>query len=286
MLGNDLVEMNEMDKIVEAFNADDTEALMEASGQGSSKSSGQVGLPRLNINYDAETEDGKSLPRGSWKMYLDGRFIYAEEVTVRPILRTFEYSVWDQESGTFSSKSVQKPTLSGMFPDTQGGNKCGRLTREEEDRLPKDDIAYLNSRAVVCNQVLYGKISGNFKDVDGNEVAISDQPVVAYFKRSGFKPINDFIGSLTKQKKLMQKCEVKLSTHRHKNGSVTFWTPVPTLSGEADITEEDKQLMAMFAETVKGHNESVMNQHREAAKLIADDDDIDLAADFDNVNAA
>jgi len=286
MLGNDLVEMNEMDKIVEAFNADDTEALMEASGQGSSKSSGQVGLPRLNINYDAETEDGKSLPRGSWKMYLDGRFIYAEEVTVRPILRTFEYSVWDQESGTFSSKSVQKPTLSGMFPDTQGGNKCGRLTREEEDRLPKDDIAYLNSRAVVCNQVLYGKISGTFKDVDGNEVVISDQPVVAYFKRSGFKPINDFIGSLTKQKKLMQKCEVKLSTHRHKNGSVTFWTPVPTLSGEADITEEDKQLMAMFAETVKGHNESVMNQHREAAKLIADDDDIDLAADFDNVNAA
>jgi len=286
MLGNDLVEMNEMDKIVEAFNADDTEALMEASGQGSSKSSGQVGLPRLNINYDAETEDGKSLPRGSWKMYLDGRFIYAEEVTVRPILRTFEYSVWDQESGTFSSKSVQKPTLSGMFPDTQGGNKCGRLTREEEDRLAKDDIAYLNSRAVVCNQVLYGKISGTFKDVDGNEVAISDQPVVAYFKRSGFKPINDFIGSLTKQKKLMQKCEVKLSTHRHKNGSVTFWTPVPTLSGEADITEEDKQLAAMFVDTVKGHNESVMNQYREALKLVADEDDIDLAADFDNANAA
>jgi len=259
--------------------------LMEASGQGGNNNR-QVGLPRININYDTETEDGKTLPRGAWKMYLDGRFIYAEKVTFRPILRTFEYSVWDQESGTFSSKSVQKPTLSGMFPDTTGGNKCGRLTREEEDRLPKDDIAYLNSRAVVCNQVIYGKISGDFKTADGTDVKIEDQPVVAYFKRSGFKPISDFIGGLSKQKKLMQKCEISLTTHRHKNGSVTFWTPVPALEKEVDITDQDKELMGLFAETVKGHNENVMNQHREAVKLFADDDDIDLAADFEDANAA
>ena len=283
--GTEVMNMDDMDAIVSAFNNDDAEALMEASGQGGNTNR-QVGLPRLNINYDAETEDGKSLPRGSWKMYLDGRFIYADKVTVRPILRTFEYSVWDQESGTFSSKSVQKPTLSGMFPDTTGGNKCGRLTREEEDRLAKDDIAYLNSRAVVCNQVLYGKISGDFKTADGTEVKLEDQPVVAYFKRSGFKPINDFIGGLSKQKKLMQKCEISLTTHRHKNGSVTFWTPVPALEKEVDITDQDKGLMAMFAETVKGHNENVMNQHREAAKLLADDDDIDLAADFEDADAA
>lgn len=283
--GTDVMNIDDMDAIVSAFNNDDAEALMEASGQGGN-SNRQVGLPRININYDTETEDGKTLPRGAWKMYLDGRFIYAEKVTFRPILRTYEYSVWDQESGTFSSKSVQKPTLSGMFPDTTGGNKCGRLTREEEDRLPKDDIAYLNSRAVVCNQVLYGKISGDFKTADGTDVKIEDQPVVAYFKRSGFKPISDFIGGLSKQKKLMQKCEISLTTHRHKNGSVTFWTPVPALEKEVDITDQDKELMGLFAETVKGHNENVMNQHREAVKLLADDDDIDLAADFEDANAA
>ena len=42
----------------------------------------------------------------------------------------------------------------------------------------------------------------------------------------------------------------------------------------------------MFGDTVKGHNESVMNQYREAIKSIADDDDIDLAAAFDDANAA
>jgi hypothetical protein len=277
--------MDDMDAIVNAFNNDDMETFMEASGQGGN-SNRQVGLPRLNINYDAETEDGRTLPRGAWKMYLDGRFIYAEKVNVRFILRTFEYSLWDQETGTFSSKSVQKPTMSGMFPSTDGINKAGRLTREEEDKLDKDDPAYLRSRAVACNQVIYGKVSGAFKDADGNEVAISEQPVVSYFKRSGFIPVNDFINGLTQQKKLMQKCDISLSTHRHKNGSVTFWTPVPAFVGEVSITQEDKDLMTMFAETVKGHNESVMNQYREAVKLIADDDDIDLAADFNDANAA
>lgn len=285
MIGTDVMNMDDMDAIVNAFNNDDMETFMEASGQGGN-SNRQVGLPRLNINYDAETEDGQTLPRGAWKMYLDGRFIYAEEVKVRFILRTFEYSLWDQETGTFSSKSVQKPTLSGMFPSTDGINKAGRLTREEEEALSKDDPAYLRSRAVVCNQVIFGKISGDFRTADGTEVKVEDQPVVAYFKRSGFKPIGDFISNLAKQKKLMQKCVISLKTHRHKNGSVTFWTPVPVLVDEVSITQEDKDLMAMFADTVKGHNESVMNQYREAVKLIADDDDIDLAADFDDANAA
>ena len=62
---------------------------------------------------------------------------------------------------------------------------------------------------------------------------------------------------------------------------------MPTLKGVVDtISDEDKGLMSKFVDTVKGHNENVMNQHREAAKLLADDDDIDLAADFDNANAA
>ena len=38
--------------------------------------------------------------------------------------------------------------------------------------------------------------------------------------------------------------------------------------------------MATFVDTVKGHNESVMNQHREAVKLIADDDDYRSSSGF------
>jgi len=284
--GTELTTMNSMDAIVAAMNADNDEALMAASGQNV-KQTGQKGLPRININYDAETDDGKSLPRGSWKIYFDGRFIYADEVIIRPLLRTYEYSVWDQETNSFSSRSVQDNVLSGKFPDTAGGYKCGRLSREEEERLDRDDPAYLASRASACNQVLYSKVSGTFKDADGNEVVLEEEPVVAYFKRSGFIPMNDFINNLGKQSKVMQKTSILLKTSRQKKGSVTYWVPSPTLHSTIDsLSDDDKELGAKFVETVKASNAAVMQQYKEAVKLLADDNDLDLAADFDNANAA
>jgi len=278
---NELLDTStELDNIANAFSSGDIESLMELSGQ--SEKQAQSGLSRMNINYSEETEDGKLLSRGFWKMYKDGQYLYAESVEFRPLLRTYEWSVWDQETGTFSSKSVQKPTLKGSFPDSTGGDKCGRLSRDEEESLSSDDPRVLQSRAAVCNQVIYGTVSGTFKvgHQDGEEVTLDNSPVVSYFKKSGFRPIREFIESLTKQKKIMQHCVIKLNTDRKKNGGIVYWVPVPTLAGEAPITEDDKNLMKMFTETVKGHNENIMNQYREVSKMLMDQEDIDLADDF------
>ena len=279
MESNEITIGNEMDKLVSAFNDDDTATFMELTGQA--KATSNVGLPRLNINYDTETDDGITLTRGSWKMFLDGEFIYAKNVLIRPILRTFEWSVYDMEQGTFSCKSVQKPTLAGQFPDTLAGNKCGRLSAKEEEILSDDDPLKIKSRSAVCNQVIYGQITGDFKKATGEKMAIKDRPFVSYFKRSGFKPIRDFIDSLTRQKKIMQKVVIKLTTARMKTGSVTYYIPVPTLHKTVEVSDADKALMKDFAETVKGHNENVLNQHREALKLISPSEEQDLSADFD-----
>ena len=275
---------NELDSIVAAFNSDDAKALMAVSGQQAQQSNKQTGLPRLNINYDMETEDGTSLTRGDWKVFIEGKFLYASTVTLRPILRMFEYSLWDADEGAFKCKSEQKPMLTTTFKDTEGGNKCGRLTRAEEETASEEEL--MRSRAVVCNKVIYGQISGTFNDAQGNEHKLDSHPVVAYFKRSGFKPIGDFIEGLTRQDKLMQRCNIRLETSRQKKGSVTYWIPSPTLEGEVDITEREKELMGMFAETVKSHNNYVETKYREASKMNIDSDDFDLADDFADVNAA
>lgn len=289
MDGNELMEVEDFGAMATAFRNDDVDSLMQMTGQGTVQKE-KVGLPRLNINYDAETEDGRSLTRGIWKMYFEGRFIYAPKVTVRPLLRTFEYSMWDAElnegRGGFAAKSVQKTSFGGSFPDSSGGNKCGRLTRDEENALEKDDPVYINSRAVVCNQVIYGRISGEFTDADGEVVTVTDEPMVAYFKRSGFKPVADFIDSLTKKNKLMAQCEMKLSTAKNKKGSVIYWTPVAQPGETVQISDSDKDLFGMFADTVKGHNDSVMKDHREAIKSMSSDDDVDLAAEFGDADAA
>ena len=283
MLGTNLAALDDVDKLVQAFEAGDDQALMEATGQ-STGGNRQVGLPRININYDAEDEDGKPLTRGEWKMMYEGKMVYAPSVDIQILLRTYEYSVWDQETGSFSNKSVQKTLLSGDFPDSLGGNKCGRLTRDQEDALSKDDPAYLHSRSVVCNQVIYGKLTGDFVDADGNSFQIKDQPIISYFKRSGFKPVADFIDTLNKQKKVMQKCIANFSTQKNKKGSVTYWTPAVSFAKTTDIKEADKDLMRMFGDTVKAHNETITNQYREAVKLVVTNDESDLASDFVDVH--
>ena len=284
MLGTNVAALDDVDKLVQAFESGDDQALMDASGQ-STGGNRQVGLPRININYDAEDDEGKPLTRGEWKMMYEGKMIYAPSVDIQILLRTYEYSVWDQETNSFSCKSVQKTVLSGDFPDSLGGNKCGRLTREQEDALSKDDPSYLHSRSVVCNQVIYGKITGDFVDADGNGVQVVDQPIISYFKRSGFKPVADFIDTLNKQKKVMQKSVANFSTGKNKKGSVTYWIPVVNFAKAVEIKEEDKELMRMFGDTVKAHNETVTNQYREAVKLVATDDESDLASDFVDVHA-
>ena len=269
----------EIDNIVGSFSNDDIESLMSLTGQSTVSKSNQ-GLSRLNINYDVETEDGQTLTRGDWKMMYEGEMVYAKSVAIRPILRTYEWSVFDQELGNFSCKSVQKPTMSGDFPDTEGGNKCGRLSAQEEEKLSDDDPVKLRSRTAVCNQVLYCVISGDFLKANKEPVKIKSHPVVAYFKKSGFVPMKNFIESLTKQKKIMQKCWINMATAKQKRGSVTYWTPVPTLKSETDITDEDKELMKKFAETVKAANQSVLEQSRDASKLQIVEADENLANDF------
>jgi len=243
-----------------------------------------MGLPRLGINYDQETDDGNPLVRGDWKIFVGGEFLYSPEVKIQALMRMFEYSMWDAEAndgrGGFSCKSVQKPKFDGTFPDTEGGNKCGRLTRQEEEQLDQQDPAYLKSRAVICNQVIYGTISGTFKNGAGNEVTLEKKPMIAYFKKSGFKPIADFINGLDRQDKLMAHCEINLRTHKNKKGSVVYWTPVPTLAGVVGLDNDDKQLVVKFDQTIRGHNEAVLREFKEAQKQMLSEDDSDLASDF------
>jgi len=288
MDGTQIQEMySEMDALVAALQNDNTEELKKLTGQGEGGGD-RVGLPRLGINYDQETEDGNPLVRGHWKIMVDGEFLYAPEVKIQSLMRMFEYSMWDAEAnegrGGFSCKSVQKPSFGGTFPDTEGGNKCGRLTREEEEKLSDQDPAYLKSRAVICNQVIYGTISGTFKDGAGNEVKIDKKPMIAYFKKSGFKPIADFINGLGRQDKVMAHCEITLRTHKNKKGSVTYWTPVPTLSGTVGLSEDDKHLVVKFDQTIRAHNDSVLREFKEAQKLLLSEDDSDLASDFANAS--
>jgi len=268
---------NAFDGMLEAVKSGNTEDLMKLTGQGDDDTPKQ-GLSRMNINYTDETDEGIPLKKGVWKVYYEGEFVYADKVDFRPLMRTYEWSVWDQEQGKFSSRSVQAPSLEFQFPDSTGGFKCGRLTKSEEEQLGEDHALTLASRLATCNQVFYAVISLEGKTADGTEVSIKDYPVMTYFKKSGFRPAREAIQKL--DKKPMQEVVFELTTKRNKQGSVVYYTPVFTRKDEVSIDDATFEMISMFKETIKASNNNILDQHKEALKAKASEEEVDLAADF------
>jgi len=282
-MANDLANLDNLnlDKL-------DDNALMALTGQGNQANTDSgSGLARLSINYETENDEGVALPRGQWRLMIDGRYVYAEKLKLRPFSRMFTYSLFDGDEGKFVSQTIQTASLGDRFPDSAGGEKCGRLTRDEEAKLGETDPRVLVSREVVCNQVVYATVSGTFLTANKEEVVLENEPVVAYFKKSGFRPVREALDNLTRQKLLMQKAVFELGTKRNKMGSVTFWTPTfAQVDYLKDLTKEDMELVKKFLETVKGYNDSILNKFREAQKLVADSADVSLEAELEDADAA
>ena len=268
---------NPFDNMLEAVKSGDRAEMMRLTGQADEDQPKQ-GLSRLNINYETDTDEGHSLKKGTWKVYYDGEFVYADSVEFRPLVRTFEWSVWDQEEGKFSNRSIQAPSLDYQFPDISGGNKCGRLTKSDEEQLGEDHPQTLASRLATCNQVFYAVITMKGKTAEGKDVEIKDYPVVTYFKRSGFRPAREAIQKLGNTP--MNEVVFELTTKRHKMGSVTYFTPVFTQAKSVRLDGPTTEMLTMFLETIKASNANILDQHKEAAKAKANEEEVDLAADF------
>lgn len=265
--------------VLDVLKSGDREALMALTGQAGADEKPKTGLSRLNINYDTDDDEGNTLKKGSWKIYHDGEFVYSDKVNFRTMVRYYEWSVYDPDEGKFSCRSTQEPKLEHQFPDTSGGNKCGRLSKSEEEQLGEDHPKTLASRLATCNQVFYAIVSMDGKTADGREVKIEKLPIVTYFKRSGFRPAREAIERIP-DGTVMQEQEFELTTKRHKSGSVTYFTPVFTPTNTVKMTDEDVELTGMFIQTVGASNHKIIEQHKEALKAKSSEQEIDLAADF------
>ena len=153
-MGTDLDLVSEFDVNV----GDDKASLIAMLGQDGLAESKGDSLASLRINYDADTEDGHTLKRGSWKVYNGTEMVYADSAFIVPMMRTYEYSVFDTEEQTFACKSVQRKKMSDAFPDKSGTMKCGRMSRTEEENLSEDDPRLLLSKSVTSHIILYGKL--------------------------------------------------------------------------------------------------------------------------------
>ena len=241
--------------------------MMKFTGQAD-EGQEEVGLPRLSINHSSEDDEGNALPRG----YLAVRnpktseVVFGETAILRPFIRLFMYSAWDNEAEAFGSQTVQLNTLNGVFYDSTGGERCGRLAKAEMDKLDANSPEYAVQKNVKCNQVIYGIAAANGINAKGEKASIQNIPVVWYVKGVSFIPVSNFIRSLNKQKKPMWETVMRLTTAKNKKGANTFYGAIVQHEGNAQFTADDKALMEFFFKGIKGFNDSILKKYRDVIK--------------------
>jgi len=243
-----------------------TEDMMRLTGQLDHTVT-KASISRLAINHATEDFDGNALPRGHFSLTTPPEGpVYGEKATMRVFMRTYSYFVWDNEAGAFSCQTVQAPSFSSDFYDTEGGLKCGKLDYKTIEALPKDSPEWAVQKSIKCSQNLYGLVSfENAVNKDGSKAVVKDVPCIWYAKGANFSPVADCLKSLSRQKQPMWLMDLGLTSVKKKKGGNIYFHAELTPQKPVAWAEEDDARMRSFMEYVKGYNDNVMKTYHSAA---------------------
>ena len=242
--------------------------LKKLIGQSGDTSTGG-GTPRLSINHSTEDDDGNQIPRGFYMIRnSEGKSIFAPKVMYRPFVRTFMYSVWDNDSNSFGSQTIQSRSMNDLFYDSTGGLKCGKLAPDVLKTLDEHSPDAVLQKGIKCVQVLYGLVSiPEGQDATGSPATIKDVPFVWYVRGSSFMRISDWIKTIEAQRKLMPTATAELSTVKGKRGGNIYYGANAKTVGFGKFSKEDQAQLLQFFESINSFNNGIMESHRTNKKL-------------------
>ena len=242
-----------------------TEDMMKLTGQ-LDHSTTKATISRLAINHATEDFDGNALPRGHFSLTTPPEGpVYGQKATIRVFMRTYSYFVWDNEAGAFSCQTVQAPSFSNDFYDTEGGLKCGKLDYTTMEALPKDSPEWVVQKSIKCSQNLYGLVSfDSAVNKDGSKAVVKDVPFIWYAKGANFSPVADCLKGLNRQKQPMWLMNIGLSSVKKQKGGNIYFHSELTPQKPVAWAKEDDATMRGFMESVKGYNDTVMKAYHSA----------------------
>jgi len=247
-------------------------------------------LPELKINTQVDDDDGNTLPRGAF--YLKGldNTAYMDTAIFRPLSNTYQYLEYDPQAKRLACKSLIIPNFGVEARDTNGTIRCGKPKNSElMDMSEKERERFKN---VTCFRQVRGLVTGVGKTADGEEIAYDNQPAIIMLKGSNFMPFNDeFMKAIPKGRNFWDYNAV-LSSQRHKNGSVVWYTFkfTPDLKNPVGLDEHVLESIKAIRDAIRGENKRIeaeylaalRNQNVDQAAIEAiegslDDDLVDAA---------
>jgi len=218
-----------------------TEAdLLDFIGQGGNTMGPSI--PSLQINRDPENDDGKQLPIGAYASYSTEhkKVIYSKTATLRPVMRAYQYRIWDETKKEYKNRSVFIKRWSDEAFDELGGLACGKVSRKQLAQL--SDVDKAKQKGIKTRIVLFGLLNMTGQTADGEALAITNQLVMWSASGSSFMLVSEPIDKLNEKTPMFTKNMVLGAPKRNKEGSTVWYTP--------DISWGDDTLP--FDEHVKG----------------------------------
>jgi hypothetical protein len=231
-------------------------------------------LPELKINSQVDDENGNPIPRGQF--YIKGleTIAYAESVNFRPLGHHFQYLHYDTEAKKLANKSVIMNSFREEARDIKGGIRCGKpkssvlrdLPQEQRDRYAD----------ITCFRQVRGLVSYKGKTVDGEEVVYENQPVILMLKGTNFNPFEDEFMKVIPRSRNLWDYQAKLTSKRHKNGSVTWFTFhfAPDLKTPLGLDETVMESIKAIRDAIRSENDRVNAAYKKALR----NDTLDQAA--------
>ena len=214
-------------------------------------------LPELKINSQVDDDKGNQLPRGHFFIKGLDQNAYAPEVIFRPLSHSFQYLHYDPEAKKLASKSLIIAHFGEEPRDTKGTLRCGKPISSVLRDMPPEQREKFSD--ITCFRQVRGLVSYKGKTVDGEEVVYENQPVILMLKGTNFSPFEDeFMKAIPRNRNLWD-YQSKLTSKRHKNGSVTWFTFhfAPDLKNPLGLDETVLESIKAIRDAIRSENKRV-----------------------------
>jgi len=279
-MSNELI--NEMDNL-------SSDKLMSMLGQDADTGGSTLG--RLSINYASEDDDGNLIKRGLFKVETKEQTIYAEKVSFRPFLNTFQYKKYDGDNEENNYKSVMFTSWTDAKPDTNGTDSCGSVPKALRDDL--DPVSKQEQEKITCYRNVFGVVTIKGKTSSGAEASLSNEPVVYRARGVNFMPIGDQLKSLSRRNKIMYNTVLDFyGTEKKSMGKDSppyFVAQIKDSNKDVKFSDDDKVILKDFLDYVKNENDYVKGEYeksiKEKHKSVVSPDDLDDDAILEEMSA-
>lgn len=242
------------------------EELRQLTGQASSGTFKPI-LPKLGINKDFETDDGKhKLNPGDYKIMSGDQTLYGPVKSFRIFVSAYQYLHWDTEAKKFKNKSIifKDWNVGKEAIDELGGIKCGKLNRKQLAQLTPGELA--KQKEIKCVRQIYGVVTlDKAAQADGTPATVENMPVLYSAGGVHYNPFGEAIEAIEKLRKLYPSFNLGLKSKKEKTGSNNYYSPVVTVDWENEVTlqQVDIDTLRVFNKIIDDDNKVVTAKWQE-----------------------